>query len=221
MHHQPTGPHGAGAYEKLEVDEERFLAVLDRLLAALWAADVPFAFIGGIASAVHGRPRPTLDVDILVRPRDLESVMQELGSAGFDTQPTFPHWLYKARLAGVVTDVIFTSTGDLYLDDEMARRRRFCEFMGRRIPVVAPEDLVVMKALAHSEETPRYWYDGLSILARNELDWDYLLERGRHGPRRVLSFLLFARSAGLVIPSRAIEALRGLVDRGTLTRSAS
>ena len=69
---------------------------------------------------------------------------------------------------------------------------------------------------AHSEETPRYWYDGLSVLARNELDWDYLLRRARHGPRRVMSFLLFARSNGLVIPQRVVDALRALLARGSL-----
>jgi hypothetical protein len=147
--------------------------------------------------------------------------MDQLRSAGFETQPTFPHWLHKARLDGVVTDVIFCSTGDLYLDEEMTRRRQHREFMDRTIPVVAPEDIVVMKALAHSEATPRYWYDGLSILARNELDWAYLLRRARHGPRRVLSFLLFARSTGLIIPMRTTDALRALLDTGSLADAAA
>src|SRR6266545_4874451 len=172
------GPHGEGAFEKRHVGEEDFLAVLDDLLAALRASGAPFAFIGGIASAVMGRPRPTLDVD-----------------------------------------VIFLSTGDLYLDDEMLARVRRREFMGRMLPIVSPEDLVIMKALAHSEETPRYWYDGLSLVARSDLDWGYLLRRARHGPRCVLSFLLFARTAGLVVPADAVRSLRRLVATGRLAAS--
>ena len=70
------------------------------------------------------------------------------------------------------------------------------------------------------QETPRYWYDGLSVLTRNEPDWDYLLRRARHGPRRVLSFLVFARSNGLVIPERAIGALRDLLAVGSLRSAA-
>jgi hypothetical protein len=70
--------------------------------------------------------------------------------------------------------------------------------------------------VAPSEETPRYWYDGLSILARAEIEWPYLLIRARHGPRRVLSFLLFARSNGLVIPTHAVHALRSLIGAGRL-----
>jgi len=216
-----AGAHGSGAFAKREVGEDTFLAVLDRLLASMAGTEVPFALIGGIASAVHGRPRPTLDVDVLVRPQDVRAVLGRLESAGFATQETFPHWLCKARSDGVVVDVIFCSTGDLYLDPEMVRRRRELEFMGRRIPVVAPEDLTVMKALAHSEETPRYWYDGLSILAGNDLDWDYLLRRARHGPRRVLAFLLFARSNGLEVPAAAVARLRGLLDTGRLTEAAA
>jgi Uncharacterised nucleotidyltransferase len=216
-----AGPHGEGAFEKEPVDEDRFLRVLDRLLSALSSSGMPFAFIGGIASAVLGRPRPTLDVDVLVRPWEAPDVMEHLESAGFAIQHTYPHWLFKARLDGVVTDVIFVSTGDLYLDREMIARLHRREFMGRTLPVVPPEDLVVMKALAHSEETPRYWYDGLSILARNDPDWSYLLRRARHGPRRVLSFLLFARSNGLVIPAGAVRALRGMIERGRLETSAA
>ena len=215
------GAHGSGAFEKHEVDEERFLRVLDRLLASMRAAEVPFAFIGGIASAVHGRPRPTLDLDVLIRPQDLRPVLDRLAATGFATQETFPHWLCKARIDGVVVDVIFCSTGDLYLDPEMVRRLERREFMGRPIPVVAPEDLAVMKALAHSEETPRYWYDGLSIVARGDLDWDYLLRRARHGPRRVMAFLLFARSNGLMVPGSTLRRLRRLLDQGTLGPAAT
>jgi hypothetical protein len=211
-----AGPHGEGAFQKELVDEDRFLRVLDRLIAVLTDSGMPYAFIGGIASAVLGRPRPTLDVDVMVRPWEALDVMDRLSAAGFATQHTHPHWLFKALLEGVVTDVIFVSTGDLYLDPDMIARLERREFMGRILPVVAPADLVVMKALAHSEETPRYWYDGLSIIARNEPDWDYLLVRARHGPRRVLSFLLFARSSGLVIPGWVVRGLRDLIESGRL-----
>ena len=46
-----------------------------------------------------------------------------------------------------------------------------------RCPVLGPEDLVVTKALAHGEETAHYWWDALAIVAKGELDWDYLLMR--------------------------------------------
>jgi Uncharacterised nucleotidyltransferase len=215
-----AGPHGEGAFEKHHVSEDGFLRVLDDLTSAVRAERVPFAFIGGIASAVLGRPRPTIDVDVLVRPEDARRVLTGLGRSGFETQETFPDWLFKAVRRGVVVDLIFCSRGGISLDSEMQARVRHLGFTGRTLPVVAPEDLAVMKALAHSEETPRYWYDGLSVLARNELDWDYLVRRARHGPRRVLSFLLFARAAGLAIPREALRSLRSLVETGHLAAAS-
>ena len=35
-----------------------------------------------------------------------------------------------------------------------------------------------MKACAMSEDTSRYWYDAVSIIAHTELDWDYLVSAG-------------------------------------------
>ena len=51
---------------------------------------------------------------------------------------------------------------------------RLSELVGREL---APEDLVVMKAISHDEESPRHWHDALGVLATVDLDWDYLLER--------------------------------------------
>ena len=104
--------------------------------------------------------------------------------------------------------MIFRSTRDILLGDEMLRRSRVMPFRGREVPLAPPEDLVVMKACAMSEDTSRYWYDAVSIIAHSELDWDYLVARAReHGARRLLSLLLFATSLDIVVPSEPIETL--------------
>jgi hypothetical protein len=82
------------------------------------------------------------------------------------------------------------------------------EFQGHKVRLVSPEDLLVMKVVAHGEETFNYWHDALGLVARGELDWEYLVWRARrHGPRRVLSLLLYAQSVDLVVPSKVIEEL--------------
>jgi hypothetical protein len=96
----------------------------------------------------------------------------------------------------------------------MLERSRVMPFRGREVPVAPPEDLVVMKAIATSEDTPRYWYDALAIIAQTELDWDYLIARAKqHGARRVLSLLLFADSIDLVVPPAPIDALYDAITR--------
>jgi hypothetical protein len=48
----------------------------------------------------------------------------------------------------------------------------------------------------------------LAVVARCQLDWDYLVRRARrHGARRVLSLLLYAQSNDLVVPNGPIRAL--------------
>jgi hypothetical protein len=92
----------------------------------------------------------------------------------------------------------------------MLSRASHTTFRGRELPIAAPEDLLVMKAIATGEDTARYWYDALAILSRADLDWDYVLMRARQqGATRVLSLLLFARSIDLVVPDAPI---RGLFD---------
>ncbi|HEX5950965.1 MAG TPA: nucleotidyltransferase [Actinomycetota bacterium] len=196
-------------------DTDLFLSVLDDALDALRAAEIPHLLIGGIGSAVYGRDRGTRDIDLFVRPETAGRVLETLERRGFETRRETEHWLYKAFKHGVLVDVIFRSSRDILLGDEMLARARRMPFRGRLVPVAPPEDLVVMKAQATNEETPRYWYDALGIIGQTDLDWDYLVARSvQHGARRMLSLLLFASSIDLVVPAAPIAALYEAVATG-------
>ncbi len=197
------------------VDGDLFLTVLDEALGALEEAGISYLLIGGIGSAVFGRDRGAKDIDLFVRPETARKVLEVLDERGFETQEFAEHWLYKATKHGVLVDVIFRSSRDILLGEEMLARSRVMPFRGRMVPVAPPEDLVVMKACAASEDTPRYWYDAAAIVAQTELDWDYLVARARqHGPRRLLSLLLFASSIDIVVPSEPIETLYATIRSG-------
>jgi predicted nucleotidyltransferase len=193
-------------------DEDALLGALDDAQEALLAGGVPFLVMGGIASGILGRPRWTRDVDLFVRPEEAGRALETLAAAGFETWVEHQHWLAKAKKHGVVVDVISRSHNDILLDDEMQSRGRAAIFKGRTLRLVPPEDLVVMKAVAASEDTPRYWYDAIGIVGRTELDWDYLLRRARPaGVRRVLALLLYAQSVDVLVPMSAIRELAALV----------
>lgn len=194
--------------EGQEPSDEQIQRTLAEAMAGLRRADVPFVLIGGMSTAAFARPRVTDDVDVFVRPDDAHRALEALAAAGFRTEETNPHWIYKAFKHGVLVDVIFRSTGDLYLDDEMLGRTEEHEHRGVRVPLVAPEDLLVIKAVAADEENPHHWHDALSVIARCDLDWAYLIRRARQaGPRRVLSLLLYAESIDQAVPAEVIEAL--------------
>jgi predicted nucleotidyltransferase len=202
-------------FEKRPVDEATFARVLERAVRGLEGTGLAHLLIGGVAGGVYGRPLGTMDIDVFVRPDEAERTIEALERAGFQTERTAPHWLYKAYRSGVVIDVIFCSSGDVYLDAEMLARARVGEAHGVRVRLISPEDLIVLKALAHSEPTARYWFDALAVLARSEIDWSYLIRRARHGPKRILSLLMFAQSIDLPVPATAVRAIREIAFTGT------
>jgi predicted nucleotidyltransferase len=205
---------GAGSpFEKRTVDDEAFVEAVREVMEALEGRGIVFLFVGGLASGILGRPRSTVDVDLMIRPGDIGKTREALEEAGFTTTQTDLDWLYKAaKEGGVVVDILVESTGGVYLDDEMLSRVVTAEFRGLSLPLAGPEDLIVMKALAHQEPTNRYWYDALGILARTAIDWDYLLWRARLGARRVLSLLLYAQSTDILVPDAPIRALFHMIQ---------
>ena len=210
-HDPPAQAPGSNYVEPLagdDFDEGAFLAVLAETAEALEQKGIPHLFMGGVSSAAYGRPRDTHDVDVFVRPEDAGLALDALAAFGFGTEQTFPDWLYKAFKDGVAVDVVFVSSGGILLDDEMLERATVESYHGTRVRVLPPEDLLVIKALAHDEHMPRHWHDGLAVVARCQLDWEYLVRRARrHGPRRVLSLLLYAQSNDLVVPNGPMRAL--------------
>src|SRR6266568_292961 len=171
-----------GAVVASTADETITRTILDAV-EAIERARVPYVVIGGLASSLLGRPRMTRDVDLLVKPDDAKRALEALAAAGFETEETNPKWIFKAAR-----------------DEELG---------GRTVKVMPPEDLIVVKAVIHDEQTPRHWHDALGVIADQELDWDYPHRRARHGVRRVLALLLYAQSNDLVVPD---EAIRGLYE---------
>jgi hypothetical protein len=189
------------------VNEQDFVDAFSTAAAALEGAGVPYLFMGGIASIVHGRTSWTHDLDVFIRRADEPGAVQALVAAGYRVDPTPSSWLTKLWMGDVFLDMIYSSTGPVELDDAMLERGERAEVWGQKVPVLGPEDLVVTKALAHGEETAHYWWDALAIIAKRELDWEYLLMRARRGPRRTLSLLLYAQSVDLAVPDHVIRRL--------------
>lgn len=187
--------------------DDRVAKILGHACESFHRAGIPYLLIGGIASSVYGRPRTTDDIDLLVDPNEALRGLETLGAAGFDTEETNPHWIYKATSDGTTIDLMFKVHGDIYLDEEMVERGREIEVSGRTVRVASPEDVLTIKAVAHDEPSFRHWHDALAILAVQELDWEYVLRRARHGAHRVLSLLVYAQSNDLIVPEHAIREL--------------
>jgi predicted nucleotidyltransferase len=189
------------------LDGVRFNSVLFSTLDALEDSNLPFAMIGGLASAGMGRPRSTHDIDVFVTPEDAESILQTFAKHGFKIVKHDIQWLFKAFKDDILVDIIFRSKGDIYFDEEMQAHRKHVEFHGRQIPMVAPEDLAIIKCAVHYEGGPHHWHDALAILSHAQIDWNYLLRRARRAPRRLLALLVYAQSSDILIPNFVVTSL--------------
>lgn len=195
-----NGPREHTAFDRLP-------AVLAETHAALERARIAYALIGGIASSVHGRPRTTRDIDVFLKPSCADHALEALAAQSFRTDRLDPKWIFKAYKDEVQVDLIFATGRGIYFDDEMLARASIRSFRDVAVRVVSPEDLVLIKAIAHDEATPRHWHDALGVLLRAELDWDYLLARSRFGQRRLLSLLLYAQSLDYAVPEPVVREL--------------
>src|SRR5262249_21355774 len=90
---------------------------------------------------------------------------------------------------------------------------------GKRLRLVSPEDLLIIKAAAHSELTPGHWHDAIALLTHASLDWDYLIRRARRAPRRILSLLLYAQSNDVWVPNYVIDNLYQVIFGTRVTPS--
>jgi len=132
------------------------LAVLADLIAWLKASEVAGVVIGGLAASLLGRPRMTRDVDVLV-------VVDEGRWPGFlatgakygfvPRQSNTLAFAQESRVllvhhepSGLDADVVF---GSLPFERETVARSVWVEVSGVLVPLPRPEDLIVLKAVAH------------------------------------------------------------------------
>lgn len=185
--------------------------VLGEATSSLAEAGIPNVLFGSLATVVLARPRrlePHEDVDLLIRPPDAEAALAALRQAGFVAGEEDPSWIHKAKRLGVTVDLIHRAGREIHLDEEMLERAVPARVLDVSVRLMPPEDLAVIKAVLHQEARQGDWFDALALVRRPDLDWDYLVRRARgHGAQRVLSLLLYARSDGVPVPTRALEAM--------------
>jgi hypothetical protein len=127
------------------------------LLAELERHGVPYAVAGALALAIHGVPRATTDIDLLVRRDDVEATLEVARARGFRVQALpmrFGDGLEVRRSSKVDATVMLTL--DLLLVNEnlepvWASRERVATERGD-VWVVSRQGLIEMKAWAGREQ---------------------------------------------------------------------
>jgi hypothetical protein len=146
---------------------------------------IDYAIMGGLAVRVHGIPRPTYDVDLTINAdaKQLQTLFAEAEKIGYNVPETYKGgWLDRVADMPIVKLRAWLEAGkgidiDLFITEstfqESLMSRRFpCEFEGRKLTVVTPEDLVLLKLLANR---PRDIGDVQDILfIQGQLDESYM-----------------------------------------------
>jgi len=124
---------------------------LKRILPTLNRSSIPHVIIGGLASGVLGRPRVTLDIDILVGGGStgllrLASLIEKKGGervkSFLEMNPMLRGTMIQIQLGPILVDIM--RSRDLH-DRVTLRRRRKVKAFGTRIFLPKAEDLILLK----------------------------------------------------------------------------
>ena len=127
---------------------------LNRIISELEIRDVEYAVCGGLAMAIQGFPRATIDIDILIRESSLEDTLRIAAQLGFDIRGldiSFVDPRLEIRRVSKITDGVVLSLDLLLVFDdieEVWRSRERLPYMEREISVVSRDGLVFLKKRA-------------------------------------------------------------------------
>lgn len=176
-------------------------ALYREAMQVLLDAGVPFLVGGAYAFGVYtGIRRRTKDIDLFVRPEHVEQAVDAFRRQGHRGERTFPHWLAKVYCEDECIDLIYRAGNGLCeVDDSWFARARSESVVGLAVQIVAPEDIIWMKAYVMERER----YDGADIAhliqsCAEKLDWAYLLRRFGPDWRLLLSYMVLF---GFIYPS--------------------
>lgn len=151
-----------------------------RIKSLLEGAGIPWAVAAGAAVYLYAGNRLPTDLDILVRPEDLHRVGQLLGVVSKTGEAPWGE-VSKVDLGEIeiVGSLVVKRGAESYrywMDDEMVRHLRSATFQGVQVPVLAPEDVVALKAVLQRglEQGKHDLEDIAALAAKVEIDRGYL-----------------------------------------------
>jgi hypothetical protein len=132
--------------------------VLKEVLARFDREGIEYALCGGLAMAVYALPRATLDIDLMIETESLERATAAVEALGF-TASGPPMKLRGGSVSIVRLRRIDPGDSEVLLLDLLLvseatcdawRGRRSLDWEGRKLTVVSPEGLILLKTLRHS-----------------------------------------------------------------------
>jgi hypothetical protein len=133
---------------------------LTKIVDALNSANLEFAVCGGVAMAIHGFTRATVDIDLFVKPDDVEAIESAVAPIGFTFRAKPMNFARGAMQIRRVSKIDPTDGDVLVLDlllsteplHDVWETREVRSLAGRPLPVVSREGLIKLKRFRASDQ---------------------------------------------------------------------
>jgi hypothetical protein len=168
------------------ISQQEFLGRLTELLDE---AGIPYMVAGSMSSSLHGHPRATQDVDLVVDPSEdqLGSFVARLEQEYYISRDAAFDALHRRTMFNIINlDGGWKADLIIRKDRPFSRRefdrRRQLDMMGRVVLVAAPEDVILSKLeWMKGRESDVQYSDalGVAIAQWGNLDIEYLREWAR------------------------------------------
>lgn len=166
-------------------DPDAFAQLIDTLklsVATLREGGIPFMLGGSLAAWARGGPEPKKDLDLMLKPEDVDAALTALGRVGMRPERPPEEWLVKAWNGDVLVDLIFRPSG-LEITDAVLARADVISVMAVATPVMALEDMLVTMLLALDEHCLNYSSVlGIARSLREQIEWGELRARTSSSP---------------------------------------
>lgn len=131
-----------------------------QLTNALEQLRINYAICGGWAMAIHGLPRATMDIDLLIHPSDLEAAWQSMKDRGYDVEGLPLHFADGAieirRISKVDQETKRLFTIDFLLVtrdlDDVWNGRELVRWEDGKTWVVSRDGLIKLKTISGREQ---------------------------------------------------------------------
>ena len=132
-----------------------FFDELDQIVASLEEHNIEYAVCGGLALTIHGFPRATFDIDILIKEESLAKAFELAAAQGFDIHGldiSFKDRAVEIRRVSKIDDEGEVLPLDFLLVtpfvEDVWETKELLVWQGRVLSIVSRAGLVKMKTLA-------------------------------------------------------------------------
>jgi hypothetical protein len=157
---------------------------LRKLTERLSRLGIEYMLVGSSSSSIHGHPRSTNDVDVIVKvaPRNLDGILAEFSADGYVSESAAREALRNQTMFNVVdyetgwkADLIILRR-EPYAIEEFGRRA-LMTYQGIEVYCQSPEDVILSKlrwSAMMSSERQKKDVLGVAQLCWHSLDFQYL-----------------------------------------------